>query len=657
MTLLGAHRTAIVLAGGAARGAYEVGVLQHVLEDVARDLGHPVRLGVISGTSVGALNACGLAAFADLPPSERIARVVEVWTGLDVTDLVRLDVKGIVAMGARLLGRASPPGAVPVREGGVIDPDGLERLVARAIPFDRIERNLRDNHLDALTVSTTHVASGRTVVHVQCREAELPSWSHDPTTVARATRITARHALASAAIPILFRAVELDGDWHCDGGLRQNVPLSPARRLGAARVLVINPRFISTAPLDDRAADDFFPGPLFLLGKTLNALLLDRIDTDLARLQTINRILAAGTEVAGEGFVGSLNRAMGFPEGQGLRPMDALLVRASADIGVMAAEHVRSPAGFRPDRRDDGAAHARALRAAVAERGRPALLSPLRRRLLSGADRARSGRRPGEARGAVRILRERGPEPKNRERKPERRAPTPTVEATDATRRLSRAPAEPRPFVLARLGRHAVGFDQALMSSARRTLRAARRGFTLVELMMVLAIVMVLLNRGHRRVPGKYIHAAQSAEAKTVLGQIRSGEEAYRVEMLNYLSCSTSLVDYYPNAAPDDSRWVWKRSTDGRYSSATTGWAMLNVNPDGPVRYGYAVMAGVSPAPLASPDPSFAHPPIWPSNLPSGTPWFVAGARNQHFNGAAGPPSLLVTTSYDGTIYSENDER
>jgi NTE family protein len=138
--------------------------------------------------------------------------------------------------------------------------------------------------------------------------------------------------------------VAIDGDYHCDGGLRQNVPLSPARRLGAARVLVINPRFISAAPLDDRGADDLFPGPLFLLGKTLNALLLDRIDTDLARLRTINRILEAGTRYAGPGFVDGLNRELGFPEGQGLRPMGALLVRASRDIGRLAAEYVRTPA-------------------------------------------------------------------------------------------------------------------------------------------------------------------------------------------------------------------------------------------------------------------------------------------------------------------------
>jgi NTE family protein len=335
-------RNALVLAGGAARGAYEVGVVQHVLEEVGRDLGRPVRLDVLSGTSVGALNACGLAAFADLAPAARMRRVVDVWTSLDVNELVQPDVKGVMAMGARLLGRGSHSSGVPVREGGLIAPEGLENLIARSIPFDRIEENLRAGHLFALTVSTTHVSSGRTVVYVHRRDRALPHWSHDPTTLARAAEITARHALASAAIPILFRAVQLDGDYHCDGGLRQNVPLSPARRLDATRVLVVNPRYISTAPLDDRASEDLFPGPLFLLGKTLNALLLDRIDTDLARLQTINRILAAGTRYAGEGFVDGLNHEMGFAEGQGLRPMAALLVRASEDIGKMAAEHVRT---------------------------------------------------------------------------------------------------------------------------------------------------------------------------------------------------------------------------------------------------------------------------------------------------------------------------
>lgn len=334
------NRTALVLAGGAARGAYEVGVVQHVLEEVSKDIGREVKFDILSGTSVGALNACGMAAFADLGPA-RMGRVVDVWTSLDIVELVRLDGRGLFEMTTRLLRRS--PAAQAENVGGFIDPTGLEELVHRSIPFDRIDGNIRRGALAALTVSTTHVRTGRTVVYVHSADPNVPRWRNDATTIAVPTKINARHALASAAIPILFRAVAIDGAFHSDGGLRQNVPLSPARRLGASRVFVVNPRYLSTAPVDLGAAESP-PGLLFLLGKTLNALLLDRIESDLSRLGTINRILEAGTRAYGDGFVERLNREMGFPEGSGLYPMQNMLVRATEDIGKMAAEFVRSPA-------------------------------------------------------------------------------------------------------------------------------------------------------------------------------------------------------------------------------------------------------------------------------------------------------------------------
>ena len=334
-------RVALVLAGGAARGAYEVGVVEYVLHDVARALKRPLKFDILCGTSVGALNACGLAAYAHLGP-DSVGRMRDVWHGLELDDLVRTDVRSVLSMGSRLLGRAGG-GDVPAREGGLLDPTGLERLVGRSIPFDLIGSNLDGGHVDALTVSTTHVQSGKTVVFVQRRERHLPAWSADPTIEPRAASIRVEHALASAAIPILFRSVLIDGEFHCDGGLRQNVPLSPARRLGADAVLVINPRYVPTTPLDegDDDVENELPGPLFLLGKTLNALLLDRIDTDLARLESVNKILEAGTKAYGPGFVEKLNAAMGHKPGKGLRPMKAMLVRSSQNIGMLASEFVR----------------------------------------------------------------------------------------------------------------------------------------------------------------------------------------------------------------------------------------------------------------------------------------------------------------------------
>jgi type IV pilus assembly protein PilA len=177
-----------------------------------------------------------------------------------------------------------------------------------------------------------------------------------------------------------------------------------------------------------------------------------------------------------------------------------------------------------------------------------------------------------------------------------------------------------------------------------------------IAMIFVMATVAVLSFR-------KYVHAAQSSEAKVVMGLIRNGEESYRAEMLNYLSCSSSMTDYYPNANPNDTKWSWVRGgstsvvQDARYTSPTNGWAMLNVRPDGPVRYGYVVMAGVGPNPIPAPDPAFTHPPIF-STPTSGRPWFVVEARNQHYNNlVAGPPSLLIATSYDGIPYTENEDR
>jgi NTE family protein len=233
------------------------------------------------------------------------------------------------------------------RRGGILDPTGIERVVGRALDFKRIGENIRAGRLYAITLSTTHVGSGRTVVFVERRDGGLPKWTNDPTVEARAVEIRAEHALASAAIPFLFPAVKIDGEFYCDGGLRQNVPLSPARRLGADGLIVVSPRFIqwgSIPPKVEKEREQAFPGPLFLLGKALNALLLDRVENDIDRLDRINRILMAGCKVYGPGFLDAINKELGNPESDlRTRPLMVVLIRASQDIGRLAAEFVRSP--------------------------------------------------------------------------------------------------------------------------------------------------------------------------------------------------------------------------------------------------------------------------------------------------------------------------
>jgi NTE family protein len=335
----------LVLAGGSARAAYEVGVVRYVLEDVARSLGRDIPLDVISGTSAGSINAVMLAAHAD-KPSARADMLARQWTNLELEDVVRPSPRRMLSVVGRLFGRGAKPSADSRERGGMFDPSGIERIVRSAVPFEAIAEHMRSGRLSALSISTTHVASGRTVIFVQRRDGGAPRWGSDRTMVARQTEIRAEHALASASVPLLFPAVQIDGEFYCDGGLRQNVPLSPARRLGADGLIVVNPRYIreeTPTPGVARERESLYPDPLFVVGKTMNALLLDRIENDIRRLEKLNAVLDAGTRRFGPGFVASLNDELGRRGESALRPLEVVYVRASEDIGMLAADYVRSP--------------------------------------------------------------------------------------------------------------------------------------------------------------------------------------------------------------------------------------------------------------------------------------------------------------------------
>jgi NTE family protein len=334
-------RVGLVLAGGSARGAYEVGVVRYVLEEVSRAVGRPVPIDVLSGTSAGSINAIMLAAHAE-EPIRRGELLAREWGNLQLEDVVRPAPGEILHLAGRMLGRSGGSKG----RGAFFDPGGIQRIVRSLVPPGSISAHLRAGRLSAISISTTHVASGKTVIFYESRATTKPRWSHDPTMVARAATITAEHALASAAVPIAFPAVEIDGEYYCDGGLRQNVPLSPSRRLGADGFIVVNPRYIreedpGAAPAPERSKR--YPDPLFVAGKAMNALLLDRIENDIRRLEKLNAIIAAGERRYGPTFGAVMNEELGRGGEGGLRPIDVVYIRASVDIGVMAAEYVRSP--------------------------------------------------------------------------------------------------------------------------------------------------------------------------------------------------------------------------------------------------------------------------------------------------------------------------
>jgi NTE family protein len=368
---MGGPRTALVLGGGGARGAYEAGVIAYLREELGPALGRTLPLDVLAGTSVGAIHACFLAATAHAPLAQG-RELCATWTGMQVEEVLRFGVGDVWRLVREALGK--PAGhARDIQYGGLVDPSGLRALVGRAIPWLQVGRNLRAGRLEALAVSTTRVATGHTAVFVQRRGGGVPAWSHDASTHALPARIGPLHALASAAIPVVFPAVRVRGQLHVDGGLHLSVPLSPALRLGARRVVVVSlrPRSQDALPGEPGAVgpegeerEEALATAPFLAGKMLNALLAERVDGDLARLRRLNALLEAGTRAYGPGFARTIDGALGGHRSQPLRYVRELLVRPSQDIGGLAAAYIRAP-DFR--RRASGLAHRTLLHLAERE--------------------------------------------------------------------------------------------------------------------------------------------------------------------------------------------------------------------------------------------------------------------------------------------------
>jgi NTE family protein len=334
---------AFVMSGGGSRGAYEAGIIHYLRTDLAKRLGHHVPIDIITGTSVGAINAAFLAATMHDPDSQA-AQLAAAWRALRIEELISLRPLDVVRAARMLLG-GDPPAPAPgsFRYGGLLDTSGLERFVVRAIPWRGIDRSLRARHLRAISVSATHVGTGHTVVFLSSAEPVPREWSRDPFVRHRAARIGPRHVLASAAIPMLFPAVKIGEDYYTDGGLRQNTPMSPAIRLGADRMLLVSLRHVAAQPRELQIErSEAYPKPLFLAGKALNALLLDHTEYDLARMQRINLILEAGEASFGDKFADMMNHALVRLRGAPLRRIQAVHIRPSEDIGALASDFVRS---------------------------------------------------------------------------------------------------------------------------------------------------------------------------------------------------------------------------------------------------------------------------------------------------------------------------
>lgn len=321
---------AIVLGGGGARAAYQVGLL--------RCLGRrmpALRFDVITGVSAGAINAAYLAAH---PGDLRQAAdgLTALWRNLEVEDVFRVDSP---SLGRMMLGWAlrlvSGGGKIRPQVRGLVDTSPLAGLLRRILDLNEageiagIADNLASGRLRSVALTTLDYSTGRTITWVQGRDIE--DWERPSRRSAQA-RLTVDHVMASAALPLLFPAVCLGRDWHGDGGVRLTAPLSPALHLGASRMLAISTRYGRSAEEADRPSIAGYPPPAQILGHLMNAIFLDVLDQDVTRMEMFNDLL----------------RRLPPGECPRLRPVEILALRPSVDLGRLVADYEpRLPKTFR----------------------------------------------------------------------------------------------------------------------------------------------------------------------------------------------------------------------------------------------------------------------------------------------------------------------
>lgn len=314
----------LVLTGGGARGAYQAGVIRGLAEiATARGIGNP--FGVVTGSSAGAINAAFVAATAD-DFDTSTAKLAEFWSKLHTSDVFRSDVVSLGRIGLQwaadiLLAKMKKSKGAR----SLLDTEPLRKLLGAYIPFDRIRENLNKGVLSAFEVTATDYNTTENISFIMTQR-EQPIWARSRRR-AVATDITLEHVMASAAIPLFFPPVEVDGNHYGDGCLRNPAPLSPAIRLGARKLLIIGVRHPKMLPIQ-------VDGPRLrptvgrVLSMLLNAVLMDAVEFDIERLTRINATLDAVPE--------PLRPHMP------LKQIDLLVMQPSEDLGAYAASQFKS---------------------------------------------------------------------------------------------------------------------------------------------------------------------------------------------------------------------------------------------------------------------------------------------------------------------------
>jgi NTE family protein len=322
--------TAIVLSGGGARAAYQIGALRAVARILGRQGRSP--FGIVTGTSAGAINAAALAGNAD-QWRRGIARALRLWRSIRVGDVYEAELGSVSAYGIRWLASVLVGGRGPAEAASMLDNSPLRGLLERALDLDAVAERILAGQLHALAINATSYTTGHAVTFFD-GAASIAPWQRTRRRGERTT-ITVGHLLASTAIPFIFPAVRVAQDYYADGSMRQIAPLSSALHLGARRILIVAVGQVTGQRPAGPPPPVAYPSFAQVAGHALTSIFLDNLGADLERMLRINQLLhlvppsvrAQHTEFA---------------------HVDALLLSPTRDLGQMAVAHAeRLPTGVR----------------------------------------------------------------------------------------------------------------------------------------------------------------------------------------------------------------------------------------------------------------------------------------------------------------------
>ncbi len=328
------NATGLMLSGGGARAAYQVGVLE-AIADIRKAAGAPRDVNpfpIITGTSAGALNAAALACGAD-DFDGAVRRLVEIWKNIHADQVYRSDRFSMLRSGASLMGLLALGWLVAKWQHktprSLLNNAPLHELLTRMVPLQRLPQLFEQGHMQALAVSASSYSSGEHITFFEGK-AELQPWIRSQRRAVR-ERITYSHLLASSAIPFVFPATQLALERHMeyfgDGSMRQSAPIAPAIHLGANKILVVGAGRMAE-PKDEAHLhiNLAYPSLAQIAGHALSSIFLDSLTVDLERIRRINQTISlVPPEVR---------------SASALRHVDLLLISPSQRLDAIATRHI-----------------------------------------------------------------------------------------------------------------------------------------------------------------------------------------------------------------------------------------------------------------------------------------------------------------------------